>query len=266
MKIIILGANGMMGSMLSFYCKRNNIDSISFSRNDFNVLTDSVEKFDRLLDPSGCYAVVNCIGCIPQKNYSETDYLTINQAFPHKLAAYCRGRGYTLVHLSTDCVYSGKYDYRKETDEPDSTTVYGITKHLGEPNYGTVIRCSIMGPEKETGFGLFSWFLRNPNPSVNGYVNHIWNGLTTWELADYICSNLLANSLPEGLIHLCSKNALSKYTILCELQKRSQKQIQIIPFENETKYYLLSSIHTQPRKSIEEQLDDLFQVISEFNN
>ncbi len=265
MTLVLLGRNGMMGSMLYFYCKKNNIDVIGFSRNEFNVLTDPVEKFETLLDSSGSFVFINCIGCIPQKQYSESDYLTINQIFPHKLAAYCRIKGHRLIHLSTDCVYSGKQDYRTELDLPDSSTIYGQTKYLGEPNYGTILRCSILGPEKASSFGLFAWFVNNTASQVNGYTNHIWNGLTTLELSKYICSHIQNDTLPDGLIHLSSKNALSKYAILCEIQKRTQKPITIVPFETETKYYLLSSIKTQPCKMIEEQLDELFSIYHEFN-
>jgi dTDP-4-dehydrorhamnose reductase len=265
MRVVVLGSNGMMGSMLSFYCKKNNIDHICISRNEFDVLRDTIDKLNAYLDLSNNYTFINCIGCIPQKQYSDTDYKTINEMFPHYLADYCESRGYGLVHLSTDCVYSGKHDYRNESHLPDSTTVYGKSKYLGEPKYGTVVRCSILGPEKMTAFGLFSWFDKNTNLSVNGFLDHIWNGLTTYELSEYIIKNILEETFKNGLIHLFSKNSLSKYQILCEIQKRNNKEIDIIPYHTEPKYYLLSSLYTQPRKMIEEQLDDLFSIMSEFN-
>jgi dTDP-4-dehydrorhamnose reductase len=266
MKLIILGSNGMMGSMLVFYCKKFNLDHQAFSKADFNVLSDSVETLQtKLSGTSSSYIFVNCIGCIPQRNYTEEEYLKINQNFPHELAEFCKKYSHQLVHLSTDCVFSGKIPNRLESDIPDSLTLYGITKYQGEPFYGTTVRCSILGPERGSSFGLFSWFLNNTDPKINGFVNHFWNGLTTYELASFLCEAIQTNTLPLGLIHIYSKNTLSKYQILKEIQNRSGKVVQIIPYENQLKYYTLSSSKTQARSTIEEQLDMLFSILPEYS-
>jgi dTDP-4-dehydrorhamnose reductase len=267
MKLIILGSNGMMGSMLVFYCKKFMIEHQAYSKSDFNVLMDPVETLQaKLTESSKSYVFINCIGCIPQRKYTEEEYLKINQQFPHELAEFCQKHSYRLVHVSTDCVFSGKLPNRCESDITDSPTLYGRTKYKGEPVYGTTIRCSILGPERSTGFGFFSWFLTAPDATINGFVNHFWNGVTTYELASDICRGIQDNTLPDGLVHVFSQNTLSKYHILKEIQVRSRKAIQIVPFENELKYYTLSSSKTQARPTIEEQLDMLFSILPEYTS
>ena len=267
MKLIILGSNGMMGSMLVFYCKKFMIEHQAYSKSDFNVLVDPIETLQaKLTGSSQSYVFINCIGCIPQRKYTDDEYLKINQQFPHELAEFCQKYSYTLVHLSTDCVFSGKLPNRYESDVPDSLTLYGRTKYKGEPAYGTTIRCSILGPEHSTGFGFFSWFLTASEPTINGFVNHFWNGLTTYELASYICEEIQKNRLPDGVVHVFSQNTLSKYEILKKIQVWSRKEIQIIPYENELKYYTLSSSKTQARPTIEEQLDMLFSILPEYSS
>lgn len=266
MKFIVLGSNGMMGSMFVAFCKKENISYQALSRKEFDVLRDSICDMDACLQSKDDLIFVNCIGCIPQKIYSNEEYIEINERFPHKLAEYCKNHSYRLIHLSTDCVYSGLHQYRSESDLPDAETLYGQSKYRGEPSYGTVIRCSIIGPEKGTSCGLFAWFVNNTQSEVNGYTHHMWNGLTTLELSKFIVSSCADNTLPDGLIHLSSENALSKYTILCELKKRLCLSIEVRPFENAWKYYLLRSNRLAPRKSIEAQLDDLVAMLPDYFN
>jgi dTDP-4-dehydrorhamnose reductase len=272
MTIIILGSNGMLGSMLCFLCKTQykHIPSIAITKSDFDVLTDSIDNLDdklgRLL-PDSNYTIINCIGAIPQKKYTPDEYTKINTKFPQDLSAYCKSRNYSLLHISTNCVFSGKNDNCLESDIPDADDVYGKSKLLGEPSsYGLTIRCSIIGPEKHTFCGLMEWFLNNNSSEIGGFTDSFWNGLTTLELSKIIFEIISTGKIQSGLLHYYSENTLSKYQILEALKSNFNKQVIINKKENGLKYYTLSSIHNKPRKNIYIQLNELAEIFNKYKS
>ncbi|HEY5724172.1 MAG TPA: sugar nucleotide-binding protein, partial [Allosphingosinicella sp.] len=122
--------------------------------------------------------VINCIGVVKQATASRDPLLTlpVNALFPHQLQRLCDLGGIRLVHISTDCVFSGRAGNYRESDIPDAEDLYGRSKLLGEvdvPN-ATTLRTSIVGPEPSgaQGFGLLEWFLRQPGP-VKGYARAV---------------------------------------------------------------------------------------------
>lgn len=265
MKLIILGANGMMGSMLHYLAKKRNLDVHAIGRSQFDVMKDSISKLDYIVQVSqDSVTIVNCIGCIPQKKYIPDEYKKINQDFPHSLSNYCKERGFYFIHLSTNCVYSGKHGDVLETDVPDADDTYGMTKLLGEPTYGLVIRSSIIGPERNSSSGLFAWYIQNKQERVNGFLNQYWNGLTTLELSQFILEQLNTSSLVSHVIHLHSEVTVSKYELLCLIKEIFFTTVAIDPIECPLKYYTLNSTETEARKSIKDQLDDLKLVYPEF--
>jgi dTDP-4-dehydrorhamnose reductase len=134
---------------------------------------------------SGCSWVVNALGRIKQKTEDASDLYLANSLFPIHLGARMRPEQ-RLIHASSDCVFSGRRGRYAIGDERDAEDLYGLSKALGEAAAQSgrcwVIRTSIIGPEQGTGWGLMGWFFRQSG-DVNGYTNHLWNGITTLEWA-----------------------------------------------------------------------------------
>lgn len=257
--MIVLGSNGMLGSMICFLATKYNRPFVSLSKSDFNIY-DNISKLDTYLSSDSI--IINCIGAIPQKDYSIEEYNIINTIFPQNLSIYCKMKHIKLIHISTNCVFSGSSD-STEMDIPNATDIYGISKYLGEPSYGLVIRCSIIGPEKHTFCGLLEWFLHSNE--VYGFIDSFWNGITTLELSniifDYIDGSI-DGSIPNKLVHYYSENTVSKYDILTYVNKYTN--VIIHKKENNLAYYTLSSIYTTPRKNIYNQIDELFSIFYEY--
>ena len=177
--------------------------------------------------------VINCIGIIKQLKESHNALLSIeiNSLFPHKLADHIKGSKIRLIHISTDCVFSGDKGNYIETDHSDAKDLYGKTKFLGELiNYNNciTIRTSIIGPELQTKVSLLEWFLSQKG-EVNGYVNAIYSGLTTNELILIIEKYIIPAPEKKGLYHL-SSDPISKYNLLKIIAKIYNKKIKINPF------------------------------------
>lgn len=256
----------MLGSMIVFVGKKRGFSVVPVTRSQFDVLVHPVHELDSLIQEflveSVC--IINCIGCIPQKPYSDDTYVKINQEFPHALAEYCKERGYGLIHMSTNCVFDGTESLCVERDTRTAKDMYGLTKALGEPLYGLVIRSSIIGLERGTSSGLLSWFLTNSQPSIQGYTKQFWNGVTTLELANALFDTYVDSAWGSKILHIYSENAVSKYELLCQCRTVFEKDIEIVPFECPLKYYTLLSLTEQPRKSIYEQLKELRSIQEEF--
>lgn len=265
MRVVVLGANGMMGSMLVYVAKTKNINVHAVHRSQFDVLRNSISTLDGIVNASKDTTVlVNCIGCIPQKKYRDEDYRKINQEFPHSLSEYCKQKGLYLIHLSTNCVFSGKRENMSETDVPDADDTYGITKLLGEPTYGVVIRSSIIGPERNSSSGLFAWYTQNKEKRVNGFLHQYWNGLTTLELSHFILEQINDSCLASRVLHVYSKITVSKYELLCLIKDIFLTTVAIDPIDCPVKQYTLTSTVVEARKSIKDQLYDLKDIYNDF--
>jgi dTDP-4-dehydrorhamnose reductase len=159
--------------------------------------------------------VINAAGLLNQNAARrQIESIYVNSIFPHKLAKMGERFGYRLVHISTDCVFSGDRGGYTEADIADGTTIYAKTKSLGEVAYGEniTVRTSIIGPELKTeGIGLFHWFMQQKG-NILGYRRVFWNGITTLELAkaiEWILKHRIC-----GLVHLAATEKLSKYELL----------------------------------------------------
>lgn len=162
--------------------------------------------------------VINAVGLLNQDAENHPEQADkINGDLPQLLSTYGITLGYRLIHISTDCVFSGTKGNYIEADIRDATGAYPETKKRGEDidSRHLVIRTSIIGPELRTGIGLLHWYLAQQNP-VQGYRQVWWNGVTTLELAKSI---LWAIQQPlTGLVHLCVKNKISKHDLLRIIQ------------------------------------------------
>lgn len=265
MNVIILGANGMMGSMMSFVGSQIGHSYTALSRNEFNAVTDSIERLDIWCKSPCC--IVNCIGAIPQKPYTDSEMQYLNLSFPHTLATFCNNRSIPLIHLSTNCVFSGKNSCCMETDMKDADDVYGKSKAEGEPTYGLVLRSSIIGPEKDTAFGLLEWYLQNSSSEIQGYRDHYWNGLTTYHLAKTLYEIIHCNNIPRSAVwHYFSQDTMSKYKLLKCIKTIFQKGPTIQSVNKGTKHYTLYSGITSDQPHISQQIEDMCKIYSMFKD
>jgi dTDP-4-dehydrorhamnose reductase len=246
MRVMVLGVTGMLGStMFRRFAKRDNIETIGTCRQVPDGLAetarsriiemveaDRFNSVERAICENQPNVVVNCIGVIKQLESANDPLVAIemNALFPHKIAALCAREGIRLVHISTDCVFSGtKGVPYKETDAPDADDLYGRTKLLGEVTQGTAItiRTSIIGHELKQRLGLVEWFLSQTG-TVQGYTNALFSGLPTCELSDIILLNILPNTRLKGLYQVSSAT-ISKFELLSLIGKQYATSTTIKP-------------------------------------
>ena len=258
MKVIILGADGMLGhKIFSFFCdkglnvigtikKINANNELFITKYKKNIKTGfnagNIEDFKKLFCLEKPNHIINCIGIIKQLDASNNPVtsISINSLFPHKLAQICKEYDIKLIHFSTDCVFNGSRGNYSEEDCPDAIDLYGRSKLLGEITYGKnmTIRTSIIGHELGTKNGLIEWFL-SENKQVKGYLNSIFTGFPTIEIANILYKKILSSNLT-GLYHV-SSNPISKFDLLKIINKIYGKNIEIIPFENKIENRSLNS-------------------------
>jgi dTDP-4-dehydrorhamnose reductase len=168
-------------------------------RAEFDILSASPDD----LPIAGHDWVVNAAGLIPRRQAPDHDTWLVNAVFPLTLAAACQRAGARLVHVSTDCVFAGAGPHC-EASKPDARDIYGRSKAFGEPAGAMVLRTSIIGPETAADtvdrHNLLCWVLRQK--AIDGYVNHVWNGVTTWTLAVLIGAIIERDLFLPGISHV----------------------------------------------------------------
>jgi dTDP-4-dehydrorhamnose reductase len=180
-------------------------------------------------------AVINCVGIIKQLKEASDALLTIrlNALLPHQLAAACARTGARLVHISTDCVFSGRRGMYTEDDLPDPPDLYGRSKLLGEVEApgALTIRTSIFGRDFLKQDALLEWFLSNRGGRVRGYRNALYSGFPTQVLAGIIGDLLSGQPTLEGLWQIASE-PVSKYHLLERLRGAMGLDIEIEPYDD----------------------------------
>lgn len=221
MKYIVLGATGMAGHTICLYLQEQGHDVTAFSTSAFpfcdNINGDAMDKqFITSMLRDGDYdVVINCIGILNQacdREPSRAVYL--NSYLPHLIADTLRDTRTKLIHMSTDCVFSGKSGTYSESSFRDGETFYDRTKALGEIEdaKNLTFRNSIIGPDmKEDGIGLFNWFMKQSG-TVNGYTKAIWTGVTTLALAKAMERAAVENLT--GIYNLVNNESISKFDLL----------------------------------------------------
>lgn len=237
MKVLILGGKGMAGHMLTAYFQQNPKYHVVFTSRDKNEnagvyidVTNST-RLEEIIDTIKPDIIVNCVGILNEHASNDPKLaFQVNSLLPHQLVKLTERYGGKVLHISTDCVFSGaKGDYT-EDDIPDGISIYAQSKQLGEiiSDKHLTIRTSIIGPElKENGIGLFLWFMKQKG-KIKGYENVLWNGVTTLELAKAV-ESMIQNNVT-GLYHLGSEKKVSKFMLLKLIQKIFVKpDVEIIP-------------------------------------
>jgi dTDP-4-dehydrorhamnose reductase len=235
---MVIGAAGMLGHTVEKYFQDQNFDVISTRRGKDIRHTNNTQTFDILtsdvrdLFENPCDYYINCAGSIKQKISEENkDDILVNSVFPWQLADMCEKFGSRLIHITTDCVFSGQKGKYTEEDVHDCLDFYGKTKSLGEPTNAMVIRMSIIGEELSGKVSLVEWVKSNAGKSVKGFINHFWNGVTTLQYAK-ICQAIVENDYYQNdKFHIFSPNDVSKYDLLGLINERFRLGIDIHPFE-----------------------------------
>lgn len=246
MKVLILGATGMLGySLFSNLSDYGGLDVFGTVRNlngkeaffdkkyqskiFQNIDIDNIDALSQVLDKLKPDVVINCVGLIKQHKVAKqhVNAISINSLLPHQLAAICDPLGIKLIHFSTDCVFSGSKGNYSESDVPDAQDLYGKSKCLGEVTYEPhlTIRTSIIGHELTSNLSLVDWFL-NQSDSVDGFSKAIFSGIPTCFIAKVIAMNILPKKNISGLYHL-SAAPIDKYSLLELVASIYQKKIEI---------------------------------------
>lgn len=234
-KILVLGGEGMLGSMVADYLSRDQqFEVTATARAQTPTITiDGLHWLDfdatdqKATEGFGAWDwVINCIGIIKplihDDNAAEVERATmINALFPHRLARWAGGK-YRVLQIATDCVYSGTKGRYVESDTHDPWDVYGKTKSIGEVYAPQVhhLRCSIIGPEAKAPKSLLEWFRGQPADSiVNGFTNHRWNGVTTLHFAK-LCAGVIRQNLDLPHIqHVVPRGEVTKCEMLEEFAR-----------------------------------------------
>lgn len=267
MKFLVLGTNGMAGHTISLYLKEIGHDVIGFDRNP-SKLVESItgDALDRnilyeIVTSVHYDTIINCIGLLNQfaeNNKSAASYL--NAYLPHYLAELTYGTNTQVIHMSTDCVFSGKRGQYTEDDIPDGSTFYDRSKALGELNddKNITLRNSIVGPDiNPKGIGLLNWFMKQRGV-VEGYTGAMWTGQTTLQLAKTM--EVAAKERAHGLYNTVPDCSISKYELLKLFNKYLRNDcIKIIPVDKSAADKSLK----RTRYDFSYRIPDYDQMISE---
>jgi dTDP-4-dehydrorhamnose reductase len=152
--------------------------------------------------------------------------IVVNSVFPRVMADFCQHNHIGFIHITTDCVFDGRDGFYTENSIHNALDDYGRTKSLGEPNNCMVIRTSIIGPEKGTKKSLVEWLLSQNHKGVRGFTNHMWNGVTTMELANVLNFIIRRGLVTKGLYHIYSDD-VTKAELLHKMIKHWGLDIQV---------------------------------------
>jgi dTDP-4-dehydrorhamnose reductase len=247
MRVLILGGDGMLGHRI-FRHLRPRHDVRATLHRDLGAYREyglfdgdsayagiDVRQFDRLVEVVADFtpdAIVNCVGIVKQRSEAK-DYLPsleINSLLPHRLALLARTAKAKLVHLSTDCVFSGQRGNYREDDPTDADDLYGRSKLLGEISEPpcVTLRTSMIGPELARKSGLLEWFLAQRGKTIKGFTHAIFSGFTTTEMSRIIERILVSEPGVQGLYQVSSA-PISKYDLLCKINAALGLGVEIVP-------------------------------------
>jgi len=233
-KILVLGSTGMLGhQVVSYFLNFDDYDVIDIAfrskLREKTIISDVTNKtaFEKIVTELKPDFIVNCIGILIHGSSNVENAIYLNAYLPHQLKKISKNIGAKLIHISTDCVFSGDKGGYIESDVTDGKGVYSQTKILGEieDDANLTLRTSIIGPElKDNGEGLFHWFMSQQG-DITGFTRAIWSGVTTLELVKAIKWSIESDIT--GLYHVTNNSSISKYELLKLFQKYTKKDISI---------------------------------------
>lgn len=245
MKILVLGVTGMLGNAVLRLLAQDRIHQVFGSIRSTGALrllprdlhsnvtsgvdVENIDSLTRLIAVVHPDVVINCVGLV--KQLAEADdplaAIPINALLPHRLARLCEVAGARLVHMSTDCIFSGAKGMYTEADASDAKDLYGRSKYLGEVDYphAITLRTSIIGHELDGARSLIGWFLAQEG-SVKGYKHAIFSGLPTVEVARVIRDHVIPHPELRGVYHV-SAEPINKFDLLTLVAQTYRKTIDI---------------------------------------
>ena len=246
MRVLVIGASGMIGSTVLrvlneqkdlevFGTVRSGSVKHFFSAEIAKRLVDGIDveypdALLKVLDSIRPDVVINCAGLTKHKPEADDPLVSIpiNTLMPHRLAGLCKLIGARLVHVSTDCVFSGEKGGYIEDDFADALDVYGKSKALGEVLYSHTItlRTSTIGHELQSKYGLLDWFLSQEG-RCKGYNRAIFSGLPTVIFAQVIRDVVIPHKELSGLYHVAAK-PINKFNFLKKIADVYGKSIEIV--------------------------------------
>lgn len=246
-RILVLGCTGMLGNaVMRLFSQSPGAEVWGTARalprqlgglDPRHILVGiDVDNFDSLLRAvarARPHVMINCIGLVKQLESADDPLqaIPVNSLLPHRLAALAQATGARLIHVSTDCVFSGSRGMYRESDPADAQDLYGRSKRLGEVDYphAITLRTSIIGHELNSAHGLVGWFLAQQG-RVNGYTKAIFSGLPTVELARVMRDQVIPRPELHGVYHVSSE-PISKHDLLELVAREYGRDNPIVPDE-----------------------------------
>ena len=225
-RFIVLGASGMLGQQLVELARRSELETIAVGRSgahSLNYKGGDIENFASELRLTAEDTLVNCIGWIPQKSSGDVSedfqlaYL-LNSELVEAISNIHSKIGFSWIQILTDCVFDGRLGGYSETSDKDAKDLYGRSKVSGEKRMlGAIgIRCSIVGPDVNTHAGIYSWFKHEgqSGKAVKGYVNALWNGVSTLAFSRLCIGIHFERGLDQGTYHWVPADVTTKFELL----------------------------------------------------
>jgi dTDP-4-dehydrorhamnose reductase len=250
-KVAVLGSTGMLGSTLTRVLENQFETIYEFNRSGISATGKNQARVIEVTESNclltsfnglGIDYIINCIGMI-KHIIDENDQNSVNLArkinseFPATLNIYANRLGIPVIQVGTDCVYSGKSGLYSERDPHDPSDVYGLTKNIGEQSAtdSMLIRCSIIGKELISRNSLLEWVISQPvGAKIEGYVNHLWNGVTTLHFSQIVTGVIKSGAYKPGVLHLVPKDIVSKFELINLISSEfGRSDLQISQFEAE---------------------------------
>lgn len=245
MRVLILGGDGMLGHQVFRHFRERHdvrvtlrLDRETYAAHGLfekGTVYDGIdvrqaEALLQVIEDFRPEAVVNAVGIVKQRSEAKEviPSLEINSLLPHRLALVCRTVGARLVHLSTDCVFSGRKGNYCEADFSDANDLYGRTKFLGEvsESHCLTLRTSMIGPELSRKTGLLEWLLAQRGQTVKGFTKAIFSGFPTFELARIVERVLVEAPTVHGVYHVAAQ-PISKFDLLTLIRDRLRLPVTI---------------------------------------
>jgi dTDP-4-dehydrorhamnose reductase/SAM-dependent methyltransferase len=257
MKIILFGSTGMLGNYVKKYLSQFH-QIVCIDRNIFDIESCDWEKLNGIIQLGEL--IINCAAAIPQQKCDIRKYITLNTVFPHKLNESAKRCKIQFIHITTDCVFSGKDGNYDENSKHDAEDIYGISKSLGEDKTMCIIRTSIIGEEINNKNSLIEWLIKQKDTTIDGYENVFWNGVTCLQLAKIIEMVINKNDYWQGVRHIFSPRPVSKYELCNYINDIYGLNISITKKQIDYKNLTLSSVCNMNLniKEIKEQIKEQY--------
>jgi len=244
--ILVIGSTGMLGSAVTKFLASTHHEVVESNTSGnplissnvcvkFDIATNSAKELLELV-PVPIDYIINCSGVIKHKiddndSKSIENAERINSDFPSELAIAGGAKSLRIIQIATDCVFSGSTGLYDEDSEHDATDIYGVTKSKGETISDNlmILRCSVIGREVNSHVEFIDWILgQAKDAKLNGFSNHMWNGITTLHFAKIVLGIISSNSFKSGIHHVVPSDGASKFEIINMVRKSfAREDIQI---------------------------------------